>query len=539
MANNTPLTGGSNPNSSNIVSVTANTSNSTASRSIPSAPYPPNANSQQRYPSRSSLRSSPNYSSLTNVTAEMTSTSGMTNNNSSSWGESDIMTSSRTSSSHAWKTSTTSATSNNNNNIRSPLRPQVRFCHPHMIASINTLTHSNTTAASTKEGTLHSSDPLLLEITQLRHDRRTHTLQRTVVAQSRHSNPSKSSSAASSSSSSMVITHHNSMMASTCMDVANTMIGSSSAVHTNTMAPIATGLTNGALCIHTVATDDANHHADDDDHDDDDRMMFSVNRHYWMTPRTSNHNHRPVTAVAWKPHASWVAVGWNAQSTGTNTTTGGGANGTISSNNANNTTVGQPLDHAAHTTNPNHHHPHMHSPTSAGEPASMSPSSATVPSGGGGDVRGSSVTGGKKAVASGRMSEKEYGCFVWDVQHQVTNNRGTTITKNTTKPLFKLSHQMGVASLAWLHPSTLIVGGQLRNAHLYDLRAQSSSSSAAVATVYAHNFSVSGIATDPQRSHRFATFCSMANEYVALFLCSSEEEVCQQSLTSSFILFFH
>ena len=59
---------------------------------------------------------------------------------------------------------------------------------------------------------------------------------------------------------------------------------------------------------------------------------------------------------------------------------------------------------------------------------------------------------------------------------------------------------------------TLAVGGQLRNLQIYDLRQPSSP-----VTVYAHNFGVNGIQTDPHRSHLFATFCSVQNEPVKIW----------------------
>jgi len=98
----------------------------------------------------------------------------------------------------------------------------------------------------------------------------------------------------------------------------------------------------------------------------------------------------------------------------------------------------------------------------------------------------------------------EHGCFLWNV--------------DTGTPLAELAHQVDVASLAWVGSTTLVVGGQLRNAYLYDLRVPSNATThSAMSTIYAHNFSVSGIETDPHRPHQFATYCTVSNEPVKIW----------------------
>lgn len=88
----------------------------------------------------------------------------------------------------------------------------------------------------------------------------------------------------------------------------------------------------------------------------------------------------------------------------------------------------------------------------------------------------------------------------------------------TTAPVSKLSHNVGVASLAWLaEGKTLCVGSQVRNFHLYDLRISGTTPSPI--STWAHTEAVNGIEADPQRPEIFATFGRTPSEPVKLWDC--------------------
>jgi WD40 repeat protein len=90
--------------------------------------------------------------------------------------------------------------------------------------------------------------------------------------------------------------------------------------------------------------------------------------------------------------------------------------------------------------------------------------------------------------------------------------------RTKTAPIYKLSHNAGVASLGWILDGgqTLVVGGQQRNLQLYDLRV-SATNTAPPVTVIGHNFGVHGIEVDPSRSWHFATYSRAPGEAVKLW----------------------
>ena len=139
--------------------------------------------------------------------------------------------------------------------------------------------------------------------------------------------------------------------------------------------------------------------------------------------------------------------------------------------------------------------------------------------GGGGGARHSSQQGG----------DRDYGCFVWDVEHQssastatASSNSPVVTRRSKNTPLYKLSHLAGVASLGWILEGggspTLIVGGQQRHLQLYDLRASSASANPPITVHDAHTLGgVHGIAVDPSRPWHLATFSRAAGEAVKLW----------------------
>jgi hypothetical protein len=92
----------------------------------------------------------------------------------------------------------------------------------------------------------------------------------------------------------------------------------------------------------------------------------------------------------------------------------------------------------------------------------------------------------------------------------------SVVVGTTTAPISKLSHNVGVASLAWLaEGKTLCIGSQFQYFHLYDLRM--SGTTAAPTGTWAHSDAVDGIVADSFRPDLLATFGKTAGEPVKLF----------------------
>lgn len=110
---------------------------------------------------------------------------------------------------------------------------------------------------------------------------------------------------------------------------------------------------------------------------------------------------------------------------------------------------------------------------------------------------------GSRQRSLGRPSSGDHCCLLWDLE-------GGRRSRNA--PIIKLSHQVGVNSLAWLSEHILSIGSQNRNIQIFDLR-----SDVSPITIYAHNFGVDGIEHDPHHSHQFASFCQALNEPVKVW----------------------
>lgn len=247
-------------------------------------------------------------------------------------------------------------------------------------------------------------------------------------------------------------------LSSTCLQVAPSSISS---LTDATLPPCATGLTTGALCIHAFTSHD------DPTSSSSSSSSWTPTIEYFHTPR----HHRPSTAVAWRPTTSQVAIGLVGSSS-----TGGAS----SSSQAHSSRRG---------------------------PAAVGPGSGRASS-------SSSSAGG---------GDKDFCCFIWDVEHQVSTAAATTTaaagrrTKST--PIYKLAHQTGVASLSWVLEGgqLLALGAQMRNLQLFDLRIKTTGPQQAPLSVYAHNFGVHGVETDPSRPWQLASFCRAANEPVKIW----------------------
>jgi WD repeat-containing protein mio len=231
-----------------------------------------------------------------------------------------------------------------------------------LLACINCATVESTAAPrSSKLG------PLLLDLRRLNYNKsnaaNASLYSTSIVAQSR-GNPSLGTS-----------------VSSTCLAVAS-----------QPLPCIATGLTTGALCVHSfTATSDAT------------LYEYSSAMEYYQLPR----NHRPATAVAW--HGDTVAIAYGASST--------------------------------------------------------------------------------------RAAVDEYGAVLWDVHSK-------------SAPLYKCSHNAGVASLQWIaaagsNAPWLAVGGQPRGTiQWYDVR----TAGAAAPPTMAHTGAVLGMEADPLRPGYFCTY---------------------------------
>jgi hypothetical protein len=282
------------------------------------------------------------------------------------------------------------AQSTTNSNCR------VQFCAPDIVACINcepilsTQTNNHNEVPSNRK-----VGPLLLELRQFQLSSSDSTNTNSSFATTRsicysRSNPSLGSS-----------------LSSTCLDVQQ--VHAQTTTTTDTIR-CATGLTTGALCIHTYSP------ASDAPHD----ALVAIE--YYHAPR----HHRVSTSVAWHPRT------------------------------------------------PNH--------VAIGLVASKEPSQ-------GGDIC----------------------CFLWDVEHQQSSRTSTTTARKPT-PTRKLSHPLGVESLAWVSEHVLAVGGA-RTLQLHDLRSNS-----APRAYTAHGaWGVHGLHATYEQSYQLASFCRVANEPVKVW----------------------
>jgi hypothetical protein len=213
---------------------------------------------------------------------------------------------------------------------------------------------------------------------------------------------------------------------------------------------VATGLSTGALCIHSWSHDNAAP-----------AIEYYHTRHY----------HRPTTAVAWQPAASLVAMGSAAPAGGVNFS-------------------GLPASSSGVLVN-----------------------RRGVSLGGGGGANNTSATT-TTAAAAASLDREYYGCLIWDVEHQssTADLTNTTTRRKMAQPLHKLLYQSGVASLAWVNHDDasntpcccLAVGSSDRNLHLLDLRTAAVATNMAV--IPAHQGPVHGVEPNPQQPHQFATY---------------------------------
>eukprot|EP00804_Cyclotella_cryptica_P030241 CCRYP_017117-RA/>CCRYP_017117-RA protein AED:0.04 eAED:0.04 QI:260/1/1/1/0.83/0.85/7/841/1309 len=247
-----------------------------------------------------------------------------------------------------------------------------------------------------------------------------------------------------------------------------------------TVVRCATGLTSGALVIHTISNLYEG--------EEDGAKPTSTVAHY--APRQQ----RPVTSVAWCSSSSknsrLVAIGL--------TGSGGSSGGAASSA----------------------------KPGLAGPSGSAVTGRKTPPirSMGGVGLGGTPVSG----LSPSAGGDRDFGCLVWDIEGQSSAASGGGTAGGVVKgpgaavpiktPAYKYAHNTGVESVSWLLDGQLLaVGSQKRNLQLYDLRV--SGTNAPPVSVFAHSEAVSGIVPDvscPTKSV-FASFGCNAGEPVKIW----------------------
>ena len=192
-------------------------------------------------------------------------------------------------------------------------------------------------------------------------------------------------------------------VASTCLDI----VAKYSPEHQGSPIVAATGITTGALCIHSFSSASSGSANDQFYRDssgkntgigEGDGIQSSSSIEYYHTPR----HHRQASAVACRP------------------------------NNSNHAAIGL-----------------------LGSSSVQQLSSSVAAS-----RRGTS--GSLTTAKSG--GDKEFCAFVWDIE-------AASSAKKHSTPLTKLSHNTAVASMAWLPDGQMLaVGGQIKTIQLYDMR---------------------------------------------------------------------
>ena len=263
-------------------------------RMLPTAPYPPMSHRNPSTQLKSSLSSKPQYSS--------NSLPGTTVATSVDGSMADL--------------------SESDSKSRSSFACVAKFCHPSLIAAINpsssVVASSGTTTTTTTPDLVNGRSasrklgPVLLEIQRLQWNPTGNSLYSLETVARSRGNPSLGTS-----------------IASTCLDVWTSLddsSGGATAPLTNsvdgyTIQPLASGLSTGALCVHTFPSDFDWWNAHDDGTTT--ASNATTTTEYYHTGR----HHRPATAVAWRPGTSHqVAITWASGSS--SSSGGGGSSGT-------------------------------------------------------------------------------------------------------------------------------------------------------------------------------------------------------------------
>ncbi|GKY98820.1 hypothetical protein MPSEU_000838100 [Mayamaea pseudoterrestris] len=467
-----------------------------AKTSYPPAVYPPIPSS----PVRSSLRSTPHYSTANlreyardqSIKERKSMNGAAADNVKSSSLDANVETAAVNSSSTQLHQSSNMSNSSTTTKPKQQAPSRIKFCSRDLLVGINLSARESSDNGLQVSGA--SRGPRLLELWRIDSLRNENENAPTTINEySRQSLFTMKPIAYSCSNPSFGMS-----LASTCLEV---QPHAPSLNSPGSDMKIATGLTTGALCLHSFTLPETLSSHNDDVHDNPQAPISISMDLFHASPRY----HRPATAIAWSPkHSHHVAIGL----------------------------VG-----------PNHHPGTAGTPTSSDRGGSSSNSQQSV--GLRTSVAQTSSLLRPSSATAATGGDRDYCCYLWDIEHQQqqqqqsTQSLSPTLGSSTTAgapggragggrglkstvPLFKLSYQMGVASLEWVLEDghTLAVGGQLRNLQLYDVRigtSQQQFQQTPIMSVYAHNFGVHGIERDPFRPWQFATFCRAANEPVKLW----------------------
>eukprot|EP00563_Minutocellus_polymorphus_P004797 CAMPEP_0181040406 /NCGR_PEP_ID=MMETSP1070-20121207/11030_1 /TAXON_ID=265543 /ORGANISM="Minutocellus polymorphus, Strain NH13" /LENGTH=1149 /DNA_ID=CAMNT_0023118411 /DNA_START=133 /DNA_END=3579 /DNA_ORIENTATION=+ len=286
---------------------------------------------------------------------------------------------------------------------------------------------------------------------------------------------------------------------------------SAAATASGDIVQCATGLSSGAVCLHTfrgledyLANMDGEAEGDDDDADGisaPDQPLQSEVTYF------AGRHHRPATSVAWRPGPTkselrHVAVGLAGSG-------GGDRGGTAHAGGAY-----QPRGRAVGGASTAQY-------GTGGAAGGMSNAGGAYGGSASGMGVGAQYTPG--GGGGGGAAGGEFCCLIWDIERQASaptavlrsdRRAGGAGRVAAPEPIYKYAHNTPVSSLSWLSSGNhLAVGSQNRVIQLYDLRVKGTQPT----SIYAHSDAVAGIEADPFRSNVFATFGRGMKEPVKLW----------------------
>lgn len=308
-------------------------------------------------------------------------------------------------------------------------------------------------------------------------------------------------------------------VASRCLSFRPNSIATSSSTSTGAassstsdIVQCATGLSSGAICLHTFRGLDDHLRASVDSEAEAEAETNSAPVQPLQSEVTyfAGRHHRPATSVAWRPGPTMselrhVAVGLTGSG-------GGDRGGTTHAGGAY-----QPRGRA------------IGGATSAqygtgGAAGGMSSGGGAYGVGASGSGVGAQYNPGGGGSGGGAAGG-EFCCLIWDIERQASSAAPTAVLRSDRRaggagrvaapePIFKYAHNTPVSSLSWLSSGNhLAVGSQNRVIQLYDLRVKGTQPT----SIYAHSDAVAGIESDPFRSNVFATFGRGLKEPVKLW----------------------
>ena len=264
----------------------------------------------------------------------------------------------------------------------------------------------------------------------------------------------------------------------------------------------ATGLSSGAICLHTFRGLD-------------DYLQSSVGGEAVQPLQSevtyfAGRHHRPATSVAWRPGPTMselqhVAVGLTGSG-------GGDRGGTTHAGGAY-----QPRGRAIGGSSSAQY-------GTGGAAGGVSSGGGAYGVGASGPGVGAQYNPGGGGGGGGAAGG-EFCCLIWDIERQSSSAAPTAVLRSDRRaggagrvaapePIFKYAHNTPVSSLSWLSSGNhLAVGSQNRVIQLYDLRVKGTQPT----SIYAHSDAVAGIEADPFRSNVFTTFGRGLKEPVKLW----------------------